>query len=94
MRPASAPVEDLGRGLRLSPVPEAGGRNLVLDLLPYGVAGDPGRGAARATLVGDALSVRSRVNDHAVAIQRAVGPTGTSQPWAGNDVGRTAESGF
>ncbi len=38
MRPASAPVEDLGRGLRLSPVPEAGGRNLVLDLLPYGVA--------------------------------------------------------
>jgi len=36
--PASAVVEDLGRGLRLSPVPEAGGRNLVLDLLPYGVA--------------------------------------------------------
>jgi len=36
--PASALVEDLGRGLRLSPVPEAGGRNLVLDLLPYGVA--------------------------------------------------------
>ena len=34
----SASVEDLGRGLRLSPVPEAGGRNLVLDLLPYGVA--------------------------------------------------------
>jgi len=36
--PASAFVEDLGRGLRLSPAPEAGGRNLVLDLLPYGVA--------------------------------------------------------
>jgi hypothetical protein len=36
--PGSAPVEDLGRGLRLSPTPEAGGRNLVLDLLPYGVA--------------------------------------------------------
>jgi len=36
--PASAPVEDLGRGLRLAPVPEAGGRNLVLDLLPYGIA--------------------------------------------------------
>ena len=36
--PATAPVEDLGRGLRLSPVPEAGGRNLVLDLLPFGVA--------------------------------------------------------
>ena len=36
--PASAFVEDLGRGLRLSPVSEGGGRNLVLDLLPYGVA--------------------------------------------------------
>ncbi|MFI5457778.1 MAG: hypothetical protein ACHRXM_20235 [Isosphaerales bacterium] len=36
--PVSALVEDMGRGLRLSPVPEAGGRNLVLDLLPYGVA--------------------------------------------------------
>jgi hypothetical protein len=37
--PESAAVEDLGRGLRLSPVPAAGGRSLVLDLLPYGVAG-------------------------------------------------------
>ncbi len=36
--PGSASVEDLGRGLRLSPASEAGGRNLVLDLLPYGVA--------------------------------------------------------
>jgi len=36
--PASAVVEDLGRGVRLSPVPESAGRNLVLDLLPYGVA--------------------------------------------------------
>ena len=36
--PASATVEDLGRGLRLSPAPASGGRNLVLDLLPYGVA--------------------------------------------------------
>ena len=36
--PASAFVEDVGRGLRLSPVPEGGGRNLVLDLVPYGVA--------------------------------------------------------
>jgi hypothetical protein len=36
--PAAASVDDLGRGLRLSPVPVAGGRNLVLDLLPYGVA--------------------------------------------------------
>jgi hypothetical protein len=34
----SATVEDLGRGLRLAPAPVAGGRNLVLDLLPYGVA--------------------------------------------------------
>jgi hypothetical protein len=36
--PVSASVEDLGRGLRLSPVLEAGGRQLVLDLLPFGVA--------------------------------------------------------
>jgi hypothetical protein len=36
--PGSAPIEDLGRGLCLSPATEAGGRNLVLDLLPYGVA--------------------------------------------------------
>ena len=34
----TATVEDLGRGLRLRPTAEAGGRNLVLDLLPYGVA--------------------------------------------------------
>ncbi len=34
----TATVEDLGRGLRLTPAAEAGGRNLVLDLLPYGVA--------------------------------------------------------
>jgi hypothetical protein len=34
----TAAVEDRGRGLLLSPIPEAGGRNLVLDLVPYGVA--------------------------------------------------------
>ena len=36
--PATAAVDDLGRGLRLAPTPEAGGRNLVLDLLPFGVS--------------------------------------------------------
>jgi hypothetical protein len=35
---SAVPIEDLGRGLRLVPTPEPGGRNLVLDLLPYGVA--------------------------------------------------------
>ena len=78
--PGSAPVEDLGRGLRLSPAPEAGGRNLVLDLLPYGVAAIRVGCATRAALVGDALSVRSRADNHAVAIQRALGSTGASQP--------------
>jgi hypothetical protein len=34
----SAPVDDLGRGVRLSPVAEAGGRKLVLDLVPFGIA--------------------------------------------------------
>ena len=38
MRPGSATIEDLGRNLRLSPAAESGGRNLVLDLLPYGVS--------------------------------------------------------
>ena len=36
--PAGAAVEDLGRGYRLAPAAESGGRNLVLDLLPYGVS--------------------------------------------------------
>lgn len=36
--PAGAPVEDLGRGLRLAPTVQTDGSNLVLDLLPYGVA--------------------------------------------------------
>jgi hypothetical protein len=35
---SSATVDDLGRGLRLISAPAADGRNLVLDLLPYGVA--------------------------------------------------------
>ena len=34
----TAAVEDLGRGLRLSPAVEPGGRQLVLDLSPFGVA--------------------------------------------------------
>jgi hypothetical protein len=36
--PATAAVDDLGRGLRLAPMPAPGGRQLVLDLLPFGVA--------------------------------------------------------
>jgi hypothetical protein len=36
--PQTAVVEDLGRGVRLAPATEAGGRNLVLDLLPFGVS--------------------------------------------------------
>jgi hypothetical protein len=36
--PASAPVEDLGRNLRLIPGPVAGGRQLVVDVLPFGVS--------------------------------------------------------
>ena len=92
--PASAAVDDLGRGLRLSPVPEAGGRNLVLDLLPYGVAAIR-VGAPRVQLsVGDALSLRGRADQHAGAIQRAVGPTGAAQSRPCRDPGRTAESGF
>ncbi|MGP0069522.1 MAG: hypothetical protein ACLQGP_38730 [Isosphaeraceae bacterium] len=51
--PAHAAVEDLGRGLRLAPTPEAGGRNLVLDSLPFGVSairiGAPGVQIASVT---------------------------------------------
>ena len=36
--PPTAVVEDLDRGLRLAPAAEAGGRNLVLDLMPFGVS--------------------------------------------------------
>jgi hypothetical protein len=36
--PVSAPVEDLGRNLRLVPQAVPGGRQLVLDLLPFGVS--------------------------------------------------------
>jgi len=36
--PDGAAVDDVGRGLRLLPVKEAGSRHLVLDLLPFGAA--------------------------------------------------------
>ena len=36
--PASASVEDMGRNLRLVPQAVAGGRQLVIDLLPFGVS--------------------------------------------------------
>jgi hypothetical protein len=36
--PEAASVDDVGRGLRLLPVREAGSRHLVLDLLPFGAA--------------------------------------------------------
>jgi len=45
--PAPASVEDLGRNLRLVPQAATGGRQLVLDLLPYGVSAIR-VGAARA----------------------------------------------
>ncbi len=51
--PVSAAVNDLGRGLRLAPTPENGGRNLVLDFLPFGVSairiGAPGVQVASVT---------------------------------------------
>ena len=36
--PATAPIDDLGRGVRLVSSAQPDGSNLVLDLLPYGVA--------------------------------------------------------
>ncbi len=53
----SAPVEDRGRGLRLSPATEAGGRSLVLDLSPYGVAAIRVAAPRVGALIGDTVSV-------------------------------------
>jgi hypothetical protein len=36
--PSNALIEDLGRGVTLAPLTERGDRNLVLDLLPFGVS--------------------------------------------------------
>ena len=36
--PGAAAVEDLGRGLRLSPTTVSGGKQLVLDMIPFGVS--------------------------------------------------------
>ncbi|HEV3165777.1 MAG TPA: hypothetical protein VGZ22_17245 [Isosphaeraceae bacterium] len=51
--PASASIVDLGRGLRLAPESVAGGKRLVIDLAPFGVAamrvGAPGVQVASVT---------------------------------------------
>ena len=91
--PARHPVEDLGRGLRLSPAAEAGGRNLVLDLLPYGVAAIR-VGAPRVQLASDHALIRpSRADDHAIAIQRTLGPAARLNHGCRHP-GRTREPGF
>ena len=77
--PGDAAVEDLGRGLRLAPTAEAGGRNLVLDLLPFGVSairvGAPGVRVASLTR----LSLGGRPDGHAGAIPRAGDPAGAAE---------------
>jgi hypothetical protein len=64
--PAGVAVEDLGRGLRLAPIARADGNNLVLDLLPYGVAAIK-IGAPQVKL----LSVSSYPSDAVMTSMRA-----------------------
>ena len=63
--PPGRRIEDLGRGLRLAPPTQADGSNLVLDLLPYGVAAIRIAAPQVEDCVGDYLSFGSRDDRHA-----------------------------
>lgn len=74
--PDSAVIEDLGRGLRLAPTREASGRNLVLDLIPYGVSairvGAPGiRIASVNTYPSEAILASMEARSHELSLQLA-----------------------
>ncbi len=74
--PESALIEDLGRGLRLAPTREANGRNLVLDLVPYGVSairvGAAGiRIASVNTYPGEAILASMEARSHELSLQLA-----------------------
>lgn len=74
--PESAVVDDLGRGFRLAPTSEAGGRNIVLDLIPYGVSairvGAPGiRVAAVNAYPSDAILASMQARSHELSLQLA-----------------------
>jgi hypothetical protein len=73
----STTIEDLGRGLRLLPVAQADGSNLVLDLVPHGVAairiGAPRvRFSAVKTFPSDAVmtAMRTRFNELSAQLAR------------------------
>ena len=74
--PETAVVEDLGRGFRLAPAAEAGGRNLVLDLLPFGVAairvGAPGVRVSSVTpYPSEAVLTSMQARSHELSLQLA-----------------------
>ncbi len=74
--PDSAPIDDLGRGFRLAPTGDAGGRNLVLDLVPFGVSairvGVPGiRVASVNAYPSDAVLAGMQARSHELSLQLA-----------------------
>ncbi len=98
----TAPIDDLGRNLRLSPVTEKAGRSLVLDLLPYGVKAIR-IGAPHVQLSGVTpypsepvlTTMQSRFNELSAQLARlnhglAVAPVGPTNP--GFEPGTRAET--
>lgn len=74
--PDSAVVEDLGRGYRLAPASADGGRNLVLDLLPYDVSairvGAPGvRVASLTSYPSEAVLAGMQARNRELSLQLA-----------------------
>ncbi|MHB1561091.1 MAG: hypothetical protein ACYC61_26875, partial [Isosphaeraceae bacterium] len=74
--PESAVIDDLGRGFRLAPTSEGGGRNIVLDLIPYGVSairvGAPGiRVASINAYPSDAILAGMQARSHELSLQLA-----------------------
>ncbi len=74
--PETAVIDDLGRGFRLAPTSEAGGRNIVLDLIPYGISairvGAPGiRVASVNAYPSDAILAGMQTRSHELSLQLA-----------------------
>ncbi len=92
--PAAANVEDLGRNLRLVPEAVTGGRQLVIDLLPYGVSAIR-IGAAKAQLSditpypSDAVLTSMEAQYHELSVQLARLNRGS-----GNGIGEPSNPGF
>ena len=76
------------------PVAQADGSNLVLDLLPYGVAAIRIAAPQVKLFVGEDLSLRGRDDRHAGPVQRALGPARAAQSRAFGRPRRAGQSGL